>query len=311
MSRFSALPLRTRLLGQLSLPMDWLPHAPEAVLRAVQRTGIHPVIERLMFGKSQPLPKIAQRQVDTAQGPVDVRLYYPSLADNLPVILFFHAGGWVIGNLETHDVLCRRLAAMTGALVLAVDYHLSPWVKFPVPVRQGEAVLAWLQREAAALHADASRVLVMGDSAGGNLSAVLARRHAQELKGQVLIYPATDGHFRAASADENRKAPILSKRLMQFFYNCYARTDADRDDPDFSPLLAPDLTGLPPCLLITAEYDVLRDDGFAYAQRLQAAGVRVRHEHYPDVHGFLSFPSLCASGPQAFAQIGRFITQVL
>jgi acetyl esterase len=184
-------------------------------------------------------------------------------------------------------------------------------VKFPVPVEQGEAVLAWLRRDAVSLGADPLRVMVMGDSAGGNLSAVLARKHPQALKAQVLVYPATDGDFRAFSADENSAAPILSKRLMQFFYDCYARTEEDKRHPDFSPLLARDLTGLPPCLIITAEYDVLRDDGFAYAQRLQAAGVTVQHEHYADIHGFLSFPTLCASGDEAFAAIGRFVGKVL
>lgn len=311
MSRFNALPLRTRLLGIVSQPMDFLPKAPDFLLKAVQKAGIHPLIERAVLGKALPLPKIRQQQVDTPHGPVDVRLYYPSQADNLPVILFFHAGGWVIGNLETHDVMCRRLATMSGALVISVDYHLAPWVKFPVPVEQGEAVLAWLRRDAVSLGADPLRVMVMGDSAGGNLSAVLARKHPNALKAQVLIYPATDGDFRSLSTDENRHAPILSKRLMTFFYDCYARTEEDKRHPDFSPLLAHDLTGLPPCLIITAEFDVLRDDGFAYAQRLQAAGVKVQHEHYPDIHGFLSFPTLCASGEEAFGAIGGFVGKVL
>lgn len=311
MSRFNALPLRTRLLGLFSQPMDFLPQAPAFLLKAVQNTRIHPLVERAVLGESLPLPKIRQQQVDTPHGPVDVRMYYPSLNDNLPVILFFHAGGWVIGNLETHDVMCRRLARMTDALVVSVDYHLSPWVKFPVPVEQGEAVLAWLRHDAVSLGADPLRVMVMGDSAGGNLSAVMSRKHPNAIKAQVLVYPATDGDFRAHSTVENRNAPILSSKLMQFFYSCYARSEEDKQHPDFSPLLAPDLTGLPPALIITAEYDVLRDDGFAYAQKLQSAGVKVRHEHYPDIHGFLSFPTLCASGEEAWRAIGAFIRETL
>ena len=308
MSRFKHLPLRTRVLGALSKPMDFLPKAPAGVLKAVQRAGIHPLIEKAVLGAPQALPKVVQETVDTGAGRVDVRLYYPITDAVLPVVMFMHAGGWVIGNLASHDAFCRRIAHATGALVIAVDYHLAPWAKFPTPVRQGEGVFAWIQREHARLNADPERIVVMGDSAGGNLSAVLAQKFPDRLKGQILIYPVIDGAFNAPSVEENKDAPILSKKLMGWFFDCYQRTPVDRDDPEFSPIRAKDLRGLPPCLIITADYDVLRDDGFAYANALRDAGVSVRHVHYPDVHGFISFPTLCANSVEATEEVRRFIT---
>lgn len=307
MSRYNALPLRTRLVGFISQQMDYLPHAPEFVLKSIQQVRIHPWVERVLFGQSLPMARVQQQTVPTVQGGVDVRLYYPQTNADLPVIVFFHAGGWVIGNLETHDVLCRRLANDNQALVVSVDYHLAPWVKFPVPVEQGEAVIRWIIREAKTLQADTSRMVVMGDSAGGNLSAVLARKFRDQLVAQVLVYPVTDGQLATQSAEENHNAPILSRSLMQFFMDCYARHDSDKHDADFSPLQATDLAGLPPALVITAEYDVLRDDGFAYAERLRAAGVEVDHEHYADIHGFMSLPTLCKHSEQAFQAVEKFL----
>lgn len=306
MSKYQALPLRTRLFAKLTASSDLLADAPDAFLKAFQRAGVHPFLGRGLFGKSETMAAVEEQRVPCAAGDVTIRSYYPVLADSLPVILFFHAGGWVIGNLETHDALCRRIAKLTGCLVVAVDYALAPWVKYPVPVQQAEAVLAWLQ-QGNAIHADTSRMLVMGDSAGGNLSAVLARKHRQAFKGQVLVYPVLDATLTSDSVRQYPDAPVLSKKMMQFFVDCYIRTPADKYEEDVSPLFAADFANLPPCLMITGEFDILREDGFAYIRKLKAAGNATRHEHYPDIHGFLSMPHLCASTETAMAAIVEFV----
>lgn len=307
MAKSYALPWRTRLFAQLSAPANYLPEAPAFVLKAVQKTKVHPAVGRVLFGKSEPMARVSQQTVVCDQGNVAVRCYYPKLDAELPVILFFHAGGWVIGNLETHDALCRRIAKMTNCLVIAVDYALAPWTKYPVPVQQAEAVLTWLQDQASVLHANPKKIIVMGDSAGGNLSAVMALKHRQTLLAQVLIYPVLDATLTRASVTENTNAPVLSQKVMQFFVDSYARTAADIYEPDFSPLFAADLSHLPPCLIITVEFDILRDDGFAYSQKLRAAGNDVQHEHYQDIHGFISLPSICASADAALEKVAGFV----
>ena len=211
MSKYQALPLKTRLLAAITAPSEYLAYAPDAFLKAFQRSGVHPVLGRMLFGKSETMARVVQHQVPCEVGDVTVRCYYPSLATDLPVILFFHAGGWVIGNLETHDTLCRRIAKQTDCLVISVDYALAPWVKFPVPVLQCEAVLNWVIAHAANLHANSQKMLVMGDSAGGNLSAVLARKYRQQLCGQVLVYPVLDTTLTSESVKQYPDAPVLSK----------------------------------------------------------------------------------------------------
>ncbi len=309
MSKYQALPLKTRLLAAIAAPSEYLAYAPDAFLKAFQRSGVHPVLGRVLFGKNEMMARVVQHQVPCAVGDVTVRCYYPSLATDLPVILFFHAGGWVIGNLETHDALCRRIAKQTDCLVISVDYALAPWVKFPVPVLQCEAVLNWVIAQAANLHANSQKMLVMGDSAGGNLSAVLARKYRQQLCGQVLVYPVLDTTLTSESVKQYPDAPVLSKKMMQFFVDCYIRQDADKYDEQVSPLFSTDFANLPPCLMITGEFDILREDGFAYVQKLKAAGNHTQHEHYPDIHGFLSLPHLCDSTNEAMAAVVKFVRE--
>lgn len=307
MANYSTLPWRTRLFAALSIPNNYLPQAPSFVLKAFQKTGVNPVLGKVLFGNSETMARVSEATIACSPQDVRVRCYYPTLGTDLPVILFFHAGGWVIGNLETHDALCRRIAKQTGRLVIAVDYALAPWTKYPVPVQQAEAVLAWIQTHAQAIHANPKKIMVMGDSAGGNLSAVLSLKHRQDIEAQVLIYPVLDATLTRASVKEHENAPVLSHKVMQFFVDCYARTPADIYEPDFSPLFAEDVSQLPPCLMITGDYDILRDDGFAYVQKLRQAGNAVQHEHYPDIHGFISMPNICASTEQAMANIVTFV----
>ena len=307
MANYRTLPWRTRLFALLSTPNNYLPQAPSFVLKAVQKTGVHPTVGKVLFGHSEEMAHITHETVTCSPQDVNVRCYYPTLGVDLPVILFFHAGGWVIGNLETHDALCRRIAKQTGRLVIAVDYALAPWTKYPVPVQQAEAVLAWIKERGAAIHANPNKIMVMGDSAGGNLSAVLSLKHRQDIEGQVLIYPVLDATLSRDSVKEHENAPVLTHKVMQFFVDCYARTPADIYEPDFSPLFAEDVSQLPPCLMITGDYDILRDEGFAYVQKLRQAGNEVQHEHYPDIHGFISMPNICGSTEQAMNEIVKFV----
>jgi acetyl esterase len=309
MSKYHTLPLKTRLLAAMAAPSEYLAYAPDKFLKAFQQTSVSPVLGRVLFGKREDMALVEQHQVPCEVGDVSVRCYYPHLEQDLAVILFFHAGGWVIGNLETHDTLCRRIAKQTGCLVISVDYALAPWVKFPVPVIQCEIVLQWLINNAAYLHANAQKIVVMGDSAGGNLSAVLARKYRQQIRAQVLVYPVLDATLSSESVQQYSDAPILSKKIMQFFVDCYIRYAADKYDEQVSPLFSQDFSHLPPCLMITGEFDILREDGFAYVQKLKAAGNHAEHAHYPDIHGFLSLPFWCASADGAMEKIVDFIKE--
>jgi len=220
---------------------------------------------------SEPVHHIA----DLDAGGVPVRLYRPSAEENLPLLVFFHGGGWVIGNLDTHDAVCRSLANRSGAAVVSVDYRLAPEHRFPAAVEDCEAALAWAHANAASLGADPSRIAVGGDSAGGNLAAVVAQRTTVPLLLQLLVYPVTDASMSMPSIDENAAGPLLTKATMAWFLDHYLSGAGDAADPRVSPLRADaaTLARTPPALVITAEFDPLRDEGEAYGRALVEAGV--------------------------------------
>jgi acetyl esterase len=209
----------------------------------------------------------------------------------LPVLVFFHGGGWVVGDIESHDTGCRHLANRAECAVVSVDYRLAPEHKFPAAVEDCLAATAWVAGNAASLGVDAGRLAVGGDSAGGNLAAVvslLARDHGTPRIGhQLLIYPATDAAMRHDSMARFAEGYVLTRSTMRWFYEQYLRTLADAADWQASPLAAPDLGGLPPAFVLTAGYDPLCDEGDAYAARLAAAGVSVTHRRFTgQIHGF-------------------------
>jgi acetyl esterase len=224
-------------------------------------------------------------------GPIPARLYRASATGVLPVLVFFHGGGWVVGDIESHDTVCRHLASRASCAVLSVDYRLAPEHKFPAAVEDCFAATAWVAGNAAALGVDAARLAVGGDSAGGNLAAVvslLARdRDAPRIIQQLLIYPATDAAMRHDSIGRFAEGYVLTRATMRWFYDQYLRAPEDAADWQASPLAAPDLKGLPPAYVLTAGYDPLCDEGDAYAACLAAAGVAVTHRTFPgQVHGF-------------------------
>jgi acetyl esterase len=222
---------------------------------------------------------------------VPLRLYDPSVGSAKPLMVFAHGGGWVTGSLDSHDRLCRMLANRLDAIVAAVDYTRAPEHRYPAALDDVDAAWHWCKEEARALHADSTRMAVAGDSSGGNLAAALAirlraRREAQPVL-QLLFYPALDARAASASYDTFGTGHNLRADMMRWHWKAYA-PDGDPDDPELSPLAASDHSGLAPAIVAWVHADVLRDDGLAYARKLEAAGVPTQTIECPGmIHGFL------------------------
>ncbi|MGE3771966.1 MAG: alpha/beta hydrolase [Gammaproteobacteria bacterium] len=239
-----------------------------------------------------PLKAVTDLAIDGPGGTLAVRAYRPHSAHALlPALVFLHGGGWVVGDLDTHDHVCRHLAFAGDVVVLAVEYRLAPEQPFPAAVDDGIAALRWTRTNAASLGIDPARIAVGGDSAGGNLAAVVclaAREAGEPLPAfQLLIYPAVDFTADNASLRDNATGYLLTRAALVQFYDWYLGATPDRRDWRVSPLWASSHAGLPPALVQTAEFDPLRDEGALYADTLRAARVAVEHRHYEGmVHGF-------------------------
>jgi acetyl esterase len=234
---------------------------------------------------------VEDREVPGPAGSIPVRVYRPGADAQLPIVVWFHGGGWVIGSLETHDNLCRLLCDDARVIVVSVDYRLAPETKFPGAAEDCVAAWVWLNEHASELGGDAHKIAVGGDSAGGNLAAVVAlvaREQGLPVPAlQLLVYPVTDYEFDNPSMIDNAEGYFLRTAAMRWFFDQYAGTPDDFADWRMSPLRAPDLAGLPAALVITAEYDPLRDQGEAYAQRLRDAGVPTQSVRADGLfHGF-------------------------
>jgi acetyl esterase len=259
---------------------------------------------------NSPLPKhpvheVVDRVIPGANGDIPVRVFRPSAETGLPLLLWFHGGGWVTGNLDSHDQLGRLLADAAGVVVVSVDYRLAPEAKFPAAADDCLAAYEWALAHAAEVGADASRVAIGGDSAGGNLAAVVSldarERGLPQPKLQVLVYPVTDYEFESAAMIDNAKGYFLEAESMRWFWDHYARTPADFDHPRFSPMRAPDLSGLAPAIVITAEFDPLRDQGEAYGARLREANVRTEVLRADGlIHGFFGLHEFMPPGRDAW-----------
>jgi acetyl esterase/lipase len=282
----------------------------EAEVLALQARARHipdNAVMSFIFGKVAAGIEVTDRTIPGPAGQLPVRVYQPvrSGSGARPLIMNFHGGGFVFGELRLSDWLCSNVAATVGAVVVSVDYRLAPRHRFPAAVDDTYAALVWAASNAASLGAG-GRLGVMGESAGGNLSAVvclLARdRGGPAIAHQVLLYPAVDlTSIPPASASAN--TPFLSEREMKAYHQYYLG-DADPSDPRVSPLLAADHGGLPAALIQVGEHDPLRDGGVRYADALRAAGVPVRLTEYVGMpHGYLNFPGLCRLASQALAEI--------
>jgi acetyl esterase len=234
----------------------------------------------------------------------------------LPGIVYFHGGGFVIGNLDSHDGTCRALANASGCAVVSVDYRLAPEHRFPAAPEDCYAALRFVAERGAELGIDARRLAVAGDSAGGNLAAVTAllarERRGPDVRFQLLVYPVADHAFDTPSYRDNAEGYFLSAAMMRWFWGHYLERPEQGDDPLASPLRAKDLAGLPPALVITAEYDPLRDEGEAYAARLKQAGVAAELLRYDgQIHGFFSLFDALDDGRAAVERAGAALRAAL
>src|SRR5580658_9788913 len=241
---------------------------------------------KLLGGEPDPLDRVENLFAPGPAGDVPLRLYASEHGGLRPALVYFHGGGFVFGNLDTHDAVCRALAKESGAVVIAVDYRLAPEHKFPAAVDDSYAATVWVAANAERLAIDARRIAVGGDSAGGNLATVVAMRcrdaSGPALAAQVLIYPVADvSTFETGSHRELGEGYFLTRAAMEWFTGHYLASADHKRHPEASPLLAPNLRSLPPALVITAEFDPLRDEGEAYGKRLQDAGVPVTISRYP------------------------------
>ncbi|MFA5122183.1 alpha/beta hydrolase [Zavarzinia sp.] len=261
--------------------------------------------------KDVPIGKVEDRTIPGPGGDLPIRIYTPvaAPAGPLPVLVFFHGGGFVIGSLDTHDAPCRLLANEARCLVVSVDYRLAPEHRFPAAVDDCLAAVNWVAGHFAEIGADPMRIAVGGDSAGGNLSAVVAQMTrdagSPKLAFQLLIYPATDALHEGLSRKANAEGYMLDQDLMQWFFNQYVGHLGleDLTDPRFSPLRHKDLSKLAPAHVIVAGFDPLRDEGLAYADALRAAGVPVTTAEYPGlIHGFCSMSGVIEAGRTALVE---------
>ena len=251
---------------------------------------------------------MADHRLPVAGGEITVRAYSPGGPGPHPALVYYHGGGWVIGDLYTHDGLCRSLTNAARCAVLSVDYRLAPESKYPVPAEDSYAALRWVVANAARLGIDPRRVAVGGDSAGGNLATVVAlmarERGGPALVHQVLIYPVTDHDLTTPSYVENATGYVLTREGMRWFWSHYLARESQGREPYASPLRAPRLAGLPSALVITAEYDPLRDEGEVYAARLRDAGVPVTITRYAGMfHGFIRMTRILDKARTALDEI--------
>jgi acetyl esterase/lipase len=260
-----------------------------------------------MGGDPPALAEVVNRTIPGPAGEIPLRIYTPAGRPPFPVLVYFHGGGWVIGNLDSHDGTCRELARGAGCMVVSVDYRLAPENKFPAAPEDAYAATKWVAEHAASIGTDAGRVAIGGDSAGGNLTATVALmardRGGPALLFQLLVYPVTDAACDTPSYAENADGYFLTRKAMQWFWGHYLERPSDGENAYASPLRAASLAGLPPGLVITAEFDPLRDEGEAYAARLEASGVHCRLKRYDGmIHGFFGMGRVLDQGKQAMAE---------
>ena len=277
-------------------------------------------VEARKNSKSRPMApgpevaKVENRSIPGVGPDIPVRIYTPTGDGPFAALSWFHGGGWVVGDLDTADGTARHLTVQTGCVVVSVDYRLAPEAKFPAAADDCYSATQWIAQNAAALNVDPARIAVGGDSAGGNLAAAVSLmakdRGGPPLVFQLLVYPVTAWDFRTGSYRQNAEGYSLTTEAMKWYWNHYLSSEADAANPYAAPMVAKDLAGLPPALTITAEFDPLRDEGEAYGQRLQAAGVTATNTRYDGmIHGFFGMSAVLDKGNQAMSEASTALKQ--
>jgi acetyl esterase len=303
------------LLDQMAASDTKMTELDPPAARAVGDAGLTMVAD---LAPPVDLASVTDTTFPGPAGDVPIRVYRPHGDGPLPGVVFFHGGGFVVGSIATHDPICRLLAAEAGAVVVSVGYRLAPEDPFPAGVEDCIAATGWVADNAASLDIDASRLVVCGDSAGGNLAAVVAqhaRAHGPALAFQALMYPAVDAdraHY--PSVTENAEGYLLEAETMAWFQQHYVAAGAEVDphDPRISPLRAGSLAGVAPAYVVTAQFDPLRDEGEAYASALEAAGVPVAMVRYDGmIHGFWNFIGLVDAAAAATVAMAAAIREAV
>ena len=289
---------------------------------AIDLTQLPPAAVRQVYAQMSlartevAVRSVADRTIPGPAGAIPVRVYVPATDATGAGLVYYHGGGFVIGGLDTHDGTCRALANASGATIVSVDYRLAPEHKYPAAADDCYAALRWVAEHGAEIGVDPQRLAVAGDSAGGNLAAVTAllarERRGPALRMQVLIYPVTDHRFDTASYRDNGEGYFLTTKQMQWFWDHYLERSEQGHEVSASPLRAKDLAGLPPALVITAEYDPLRDEGEAYAARLREDGVPTELARYAgQIHGFFAMFEALDDGRKAVEHAGAALRRAL
>jgi acetyl esterase len=301
------------------LDMAALAGVPEiSKLTPSEMRQAHLQLMQMVGGRGVPAGRIVDRELPGPGGPLAIRIHSPAApsAEQLPGLIFFHGGGWVFGGLDTHDGVCRMLANDAGCRVIAVAYRLAPEHPFPAAVEDSYAAATWVVHHAAELGIDRRRIAIGGDSAGGNLAAVVCQR-AKKMGGpdlalQVLLCPVLDMSMETRSRREFAEGYFLDKATIDWTLKHYRSSDVDLKDPRISPLHGIDLRGLPPAHIHTAEFDPVRDEGKAYADRLERAGVKVSYTcHAGMIHNFYAMAGVIPYGRTAMASAGAAIKMAL
>jgi len=298
---------------KVALALKMIPERKEGMSVDAQRKNMDKMMAT--YNKPNPIEKVDNQHIPTDGFDIPIRIYSNHSDDNLPMLLFFHGGGWVVGNMDTHDGICRQIAKVAKVVIVSVDYRLAPEHPYPTPLMDCYTALEWVHENAAKIGGNPKKIAVGGDSAGGNLAAAVCLKAKAEngpkISYQALIYPVTDLSKLTTISYQNFATKFfLTKNMMAQYINYYIADSSTRLEAYASPLLAPDVSDLPPALVITAGFDPLRDEGEAYGERLKAAGVPTTITRYKGtIHGFFGLGALGNAGVVAVKEVGDKLTE--